>query len=74
MNPLYFTYNTPSGNSYTFLDGNGRDSGYAEPQLYPDTLHPGQQTHRYVVFDVPKGTPGADVQLHVGNASFQWHL
>jgi len=74
VSPLYFRYQAPSGRTYTFLDGNGRHSGYDEPQLDSVTLHAGQHTGGYVVFDVPKGTSGADVQLHLGNALFRWKL
>jgi hypothetical protein len=74
VSPLYFRYHTPSGDSYTFLDGNGRVSGYDEPPLDPVTLHAGQQIHGYVVFDVPKGTAGADVELYVGSALFRWNI
>jgi hypothetical protein len=74
VNPLDFRYQAPSGRTYTFLDGNGKDSGYDEPQLDSVTLHAGQHTRGYVVFDVPKGTSGAEVQLHLGNALFRWNL
>ena len=51
-----------------------RAMSHGEPPLDPVTLHAGQQIHGYVVFDVPKGTAGADVELYVGSALFRWNI
>ena len=74
VSPLSFRYQAPSGRTYTVLEGNGRDSGYDEPQLDSVTLQAGQQTSGFVVFDVPKGMSGADLQLYLGNVLFRWKL
>jgi hypothetical protein len=56
------------------FDGNGKHSGYEEPQLGSVTLHVGQETRGHVVFDVPEGTSGAVVQVYVGNVLFRCGL
>lgn len=74
VSSLSFRYQAPSGRTYTVLDGNGKVSGYDEPQLDSVTLQAGQQTSGFVVFDVPKGMSGADLQLYLGNVLFRWKL
>lgn len=76
VNPLYFAYQAPNGRTYDMTDGNAWTSGYNDPQLDTVTLSAGQHTRGYVVFDVPRGSTGADLQMKDGLSSdvvAQWN-
>ena len=61
FNTLDFNYQTQDSTTYDSTSGNAPFSGY-EPGLSSGTLHSGQTTRGFVVFDVPKGR-GQDIQL-----------